>query len=143
MTAIFEHPITVTADDIDSRGHVNNLRYILWTLAAAEAHCASLGWDSQRVLAMGSSWVVKSHEIHYRAPLFEGDEIVVRTWVSDFRKIQSLRKYRIIRQSDGATVADAQTNWAYIGIEHQVPRRVPEEMKNAFTIVPPDEEPAD
>jgi len=142
MTAIFEYPLTVVAGDIDSRGHVNNLRYILWTLAAAEAHCKALGWPSSRVLEMGSSWVVKSHEIHYRAPLFEGDEVLVKTWVSDFRKIQSLRKFRIIRQRDGQVVADGQTNWAYIGVEHQVPRRVPEEMKNAFTIVPPSEEPA-
>jgi len=142
MTAIFEHPISVSSDDIDSRGHVNNLRYILWTLAAAEAHCAALGWPSERMLAMGSSWVVKSHEINYRAPAFEGDEIVVTTWVSNFRKIQSMRKFRITRQGDGRVVADGQTNWAYIGIEHQVPRRVPEEMKNAFTLVAPEDEPA-
>ncbi|VAX40954.1 hypothetical protein MNBD_PLANCTO02-862, partial [hydrothermal vent metagenome] len=32
------------------------------------------------------------------------------------------------------TVAVAETNWAFIGLEHRVPRRIPPEIRDAYVI---------
>ena len=44
MPAIFEYEHTVTDQEIDGLGHVNNLDYMRWMLKAALAHSAAQGW---------------------------------------------------------------------------------------------------
>ena len=45
---------------------------------------------------------------------FAGDEIVVRTWVADFRRLSCLRHYKIIRRQDDVVLATAATEWAFV-----------------------------
>jgi len=47
--------------------------------------------------AAGASWVVRTHQVEFFRPAFARDEIAVLTWVSDFRRVPSLRKYRFVR----------------------------------------------
>lgn len=140
MPAIHYHRHQVRDDEIDAQGHVNNLRYLQWAVDAAVAHSALQGWDSKRYQAGGGSWVVRSHEIHYHAPCFAGQQVVVATWVAGFRRLRSLRKYRILRADDRQRLAEAQTWWAYVAIPSMAPRRVPDELRDAFEIVDGDPE---
>ena len=135
MTAIFHYKHQVEAQEIDGQGHVNNLEYLKWMQAAAIAHSTAQGWPPDRYQESGAGWVVRSHEFEYQQPAFVNDAIVVETWVASFQKIQSLRKYKIWRPSDDRVLAVAKTNWAYIGIKHQVPRRIPAELIESFEIV--------
>ena len=141
MPAIFEYHVTVTEAEIDEQGHVNNVEYIRWMQAAAIAHSAAQGWPAQRYQEIGAGWVARSHKIEYLQAAFAGDEVVVYTWVSDFRKIRSLRKYKIIRRQDRTVLAIAETDWAFIGMAHRVPRRLPPELVKSFVLVPESEEP--
>jgi len=134
MTAIYQWNHTVLDEEIDAQGHVNNLEYIKWMQAAAIAHSTAQGWPPHRYRQIGAGWVVRSHWIEYRQPAFAGQQIVVQTWVADFRKIRSLRKYRISRVADAALLAVAQTDWTLVSIEHHTPRRVPPELIAAFTL---------
>ena len=141
MPAVFEHRLTVPAEAIDGQGHVNNLEYVRWMQQAAVAHSNAQGWTPERYRQIGSGWVVRSHGIEYLRPAFAGDRIVVYTWVADFRKVRSRRKYKIVRLEDRATLAVAQTEFAFFGFEHRVARRIPPEVAAAFVVVPPDQEP--
>ncbi len=141
MTAIFEHPHTVSDDEIDGQGHVNNLEYLKWMQTAAVAHSASVGWTTARYRETKAGWVAQRHTIEYLRPAFAGDELVVRTWIAGMRKATSLRKYNVVRVADDAVLSKAETNWAYIGLEHHVPRRIPDEMRDAFTVVAEEDEP--
>lgn len=142
MPAIYEYPLTVTDEMIDGQGHVNNLEYVRWMQDAAVAHSNAQGWSSQRYRESGAGWVARSHKIEYLQASFAGESIVVYTWVHDMRKIRSLRKYKIVRgDADNTVLAVAETDWAYIAMEHRVPRRIPPEVANAFIIVPPEEAP--
>jgi acyl-CoA thioester hydrolase len=125
---------------IDGQGHASNLEYLRWMQDAAVAHSAAQGWPPERYLEIGAGWVVRSHWIEYLQPAFAGDEVTVFTWVADFRKVRSLRKYKIVREVDEAVLARAETDWAFIGLEHRVPRRVPRELVEAFIIVPEEAE---
>ena len=84
---------------------------------------------------------MRSDKIEYLQPAFAGDEIVVYTWVSNFRKVQSLRKYRIVRAADKTALAAAETEWAFVAYDRRVPRRIPPEVIEAFEVVPEEREP--
>jgi acyl-CoA thioester hydrolase len=58
--------------------------------------------------------------------------------VADFKKLTSLRKYRIVRPSDEAVLAVAETNWVFIGYARRMPRRIPAELTEAFDVVTDD-----
>ena len=122
---------------------MNNLEYLKWMQTAALAHSAAQGWPGERYRKLGGGWVARKHVIEYLQPAFAGQQIVVRTWVCDFRKITSLRKYKIIRPEaeEDITLVVAETQWAFIGLDRHVPRRIPPEVASAFEIVPPDREP--
>lgn len=140
MPAIYEYSRDVCEDDIDGQDHVNNLVYLKWMQDAAIAHSSAQGWPPKRYQEIGAGWVVRSHSITYLQPAFLGDRITVKTWVANFKKIQSLRKYKIVRDDD-VVLAVAETNWAFVGREHHVPRRVPPELANAFELVADEDEP--
>ena len=141
MPAIYQHVHIVRDDEIDAQGHVGNVEYLKWMQAAAIEHSTAQGWPPERYHQVGAGWVVRSHTIHYLQPALAGQQILVLTWVSDFRKTRSLRKYKIVRPADGSVLAQAATDWAYIGMQHRVPRRIPRELADAFPLVPEAEEP--
>jgi acyl-CoA thioester hydrolase len=134
MPAVYEHCITVMQQDIDELGHANNLRYLAWMQAAALAHSAALGWPFARYVEMGAGWVVRTHEIKYLSPAFAGDELIVRTWIAEFRRVSCLRRYKIVRTADRAFLAGAATEWAFVDFAKGSPLRVPPEVAAAFTV---------
>jgi len=140
MPAVFEFSHTVTVDEIDGQGIAGNVVYVRWMQDAAVAHSTAQGWPPERYLEGQAGWVVRTHEIEYLQPAIEGDRVVVVTWVADFRKLTSLRRYRIVRPADETLLATAATNWVYIGMDRRMPRRIPPELRDAFEIV---DEPAE
>lgn len=121
MTAIYDFSHTVSPDEIDSQQHVHNLRYLQWTLWAAGAHTRAYGWDSKAALEQGFGWVVRSHDVTYRAAAFAGDEIIVRTWVSQIEKFASRRKYVVCRPADKTVLSRVETRWVYVDLkQHKV-----------------------
>ena len=125
---------TVTAEEIDAQNHVHNLRYLHWTLGAAHHHTAALGWDSAAALKCGLGWVVRDHEITYRAAALEGDQIVVRTWVSDVRKYAITRNYAITRPSDRTVLARASTRWVFVDLNQHRALSIPDDALRAIQV---------
>ncbi|MCA9042260.1 MAG: acyl-CoA thioesterase [Planctomycetaceae bacterium] len=136
MPAIYEHHLTVKPEDIDGQHHVNNIVYLHWMQAAAVAHSSAQGWSNSRYRETGLSWVVRSHNIEYLKEAFLDDAITVRTWIANMKKVTSLRRYEIVRQSDEATLVTAATNFAFIHRETGKITRVPPELTTCFEIVP-------
>jgi len=134
MPAIFHWSHCVTDDEIDEQGHVSNLEYLRWMQTAAVEHSAAQGWNAERYRTEESAWVVRSHHIEYLKPSFLNEIVEVLTWVADFRKVTSHRKFLIVRPSDSTTLARAETNWAYIGSRLGVPRRIPQTLIESFHI---------
>ncbi len=143
MPAIFEHEHVVTREEIDPQGHAGNVVFLRWMQDAAMAHSTAQGWPPDRYQQTGAGWVVRTHQIEYLQPAWEGDRVVVQTWVADFQKLTSRRRYRILRPGDEqpTVLAMAETNWVYIGMERRMPRRIPPELSEAFIVVDSSEEP--
>jgi acyl-CoA thioester hydrolase len=132
---VFEYPVTVLATDIDEMDHANNVCYIRWMQEAAITHSTLNGWPTERYIASQWAWVARRHTIDYLQPAFLGDELIVRTWVADFKHVRSRRKYMIVRKSDGATLATAETNWAFVSTESRRPIKIPNDVKECFILV--------
>jgi acyl-CoA thioester hydrolase len=138
MPAVYEHHHTVLDAEIDGLGHANNVVYLHWMIDAAVAHSAAQGWNGERYQEMGTGWVVRRHEIDYLQPAYAGEEIIVRTWVADMRRVQSRRRFVIQRVQDGVKLAEATTNWAFINFQTGAPARIPAEVTDSFEIVAAD-----
>jgi len=136
---VFEHPITVSSSDIDENQHANNLCYLRWMNEAAIAHSSANGWTAQRYIELGASWFSRKHTIEYLAPSFEGDELIVRTGVTDWKSIRSMRNYRFVRRSDDKVIAEAETLWVFVNLATGKPTRTPMEVIEAFVVVDPEE----
>ncbi len=131
---VFEYRYEVIASDIDAMNNVNNLEYLRWTLRAAGAHSRSVGWSSDRFRDHGAGFIVRSHNIKYRLPALLGDQVTVKTWIKEFTKVSSIRKYQIIRASDKRRLADAETNWAFVDFRSGSLKQIPDEIRSAFWI---------
>ncbi|MGK2926838.1 MAG: acyl-CoA thioesterase [Lysobacterales bacterium] len=134
MTARFHYPHVVRREDIDELGHAGNFHYVRWMQYAAVAHSTANGWPPERYNELGGGWVVRSHQITYLKPAFEGDALNIETWVENLRPATSLRRYEI-RREDGTLLARAETDWAFVNYATQKPVRIPPELASAFEIV--------
>ncbi|MEM9585678.1 MAG: acyl-CoA thioesterase [Planctomycetota bacterium] len=135
LDGVYDLHHRVTADEIDGQGHVHNLRYLQWTLWAARDHSASGGWDAQATLDQGSGWVVRGHEVTYRAAALMGDESVVRTWVSDLARYASHRKYVIYRTADQSTLAQVMTRWVYVDLNQRRAIAIPDQAVQQIEVI--------
>ena len=136
MTPYFDYPHTVDADEIDAQGHVHNLRYLQWTLWAAGAHSAACGWDAAEALKQQKGWVVRSHDITYRAAAMAGDEVTVRTWVADIARFASRRKYLVCRPADQTVLARVETRWVYVDLSVHKVVAIPNGVASQLEVCP-------
>ena len=131
ISSIYIKRITIPKDTIDENGHVNNVAYVQWMQDVAVEHYASIGG----IEAQGpdATWVVREHRIEYLLPAFEGEEIVIRTWVENLRRVRSLRKYEFVRNSDDKVLVRGETEWVFVDVVTGNPRAVPHEVTVIFT----------
>ncbi len=134
MNPICQFDIPVTDAVVDRNGHVNNVAYLQWLQDAAVRHARESGCMAATTAA-GATWVVRSHYIEYLAPAFAGDTLTVQTWVVNFQKVRSLRKYKIIRAADQAVVARAETDWVFVNAKTGRPQTIPGEVKSTLPVV--------
>jgi len=127
MDPAYQYSHCVTPDEIDQQQHVHNLRYLQWTLWAAHAHSAAAGWDSAAALREGIGWVVRSHEITYRAAALAGDELIIQTWVSELTAIALRRRFIICRPADRKILAKGETRWVLADLRRKKAIEVPTE----------------
>lgn len=140
MQRIYRYELLVPMDAEDQNGHVNNVEYLRWMQDAAMKHSEAIGCTKATNTA-GATWVVRTHRIEYLKPAFAGERIAVLTWVSNVRRVQSLRKYRIIRPGDKALLAEGETDWVFIDAQKGTLRSIPKEIKATFELLPEDREP--
>ena len=129
---IYSRTFTIPADAIDDNGHANNVAYVQWMQDIAVEHYASIGGiDAQ---GNDATWVVREHKIEYLLPAFAGEEIEIKTWVENIRRVRSLRKYEFVRQSDGKLLVRGETDWVFVDVKSGRPIPIPAEVRKVFDL---------
>ena len=126
---IFEFEIVVSASAIDDMNHVNNLQYLEWCLDAASRHWQR---NTSEEIRKAFVWYVIKHEISYHAAAFEGETLLIRTWVNYSEGVKSEREYAIRRKSDDKLLVEAKTLWCLLNAETQRPAKITDEIRNLF-----------
>jgi acyl-CoA thioester hydrolase len=129
---VYTSSFTIPADAIDENGHANNVAYVQWMQDIAVEHYASIGGiDAQ---GEDATWVVREHRIEYLLPAFAGDEIEIRTWVENIRRVRSLRKYEFVRKSDGKVLVKGETDWVFVDVKSGRPIPIPKAVSKVFFV---------
>lgn len=134
MKTVFSWDFSIPPDAIDGNGHVNNVRFVQWMQDIAIAHAAHNG-GTAAASAAGGTWFVRSHRIEYLGQAFPQDRLEVQTWVVDFHRARSRRRFRFLRDSDRAVLARAETEWVFIDSASGKPRAIPPEVAARFEAV--------
>ncbi|MFA6561454.1 MAG: thioesterase family protein [Verrucomicrobiia bacterium] len=137
---IYRHEFTVPSASVDENGHVNNVEYVKWMQDVAVMHSDSVGC-TRATREAGATWVARSHRIEYLRPAFAGDQLVVLTWVCNFRKVRSARRYKFFRTTDDVVLAEGETDWVFVDAKTGRPRSIPESVSSAFELIPEEREP--
>jgi acyl-CoA thioester hydrolase len=134
ISSIYSKTFFVPGSVIDENGHVNNVAYVQWMQEIAVEHYSSIGG----IEAQGpdATWVVREHRIEYLLPAFEGEEIEIKTWVENIRRVQSLRKYEFIRKSDSKLLVRGETDWVFVNTKTGRPLPIPEKVLQVFSVRP-------
>ncbi|MAT90142.1 MAG: thioesterase [Flavobacteriaceae bacterium] len=126
---VFSETKIVPSNAIDANGHVNNITYLQWCIDLAETHWFA---KAPKEITEKYFWVVLEHHISYKNPAFEGEELVLSTWVTTAEGVKSERHYTITRKSDNTTLVTAHTLWCYVALDSQRPTRIPQEIRTLF-----------
>jgi acyl-CoA thioester hydrolase len=134
ISSIYSKNFIIPHSAIDENSHVNNVAYVQWMQDIAVEHYTSIGG----VLAQGpeATWVVREHKVEYLLPAFAGEEIEIRTWVENLRRVRSLRKYEFVRKSDRRVLVQGETDWVFVDSKTGMPRAIPEAVANVFLVRP-------
>ena len=124
----FSYSFRVSVEDIDAQNHVNNVAYVRWIQDAAVAHWFSATGEIQREKL---TWIVTRHEIDYKKPAFENDEITVETWVGEPTRV-SWERFTEIRRGE-ILLVKARSVWCLIDRESLKPTRITAELKEIFS----------
>ena len=130
--SIFSYTLTVPQSAIDDYGHVNNVTYLQWMQDAALRHPESIPGYMQ---PENTGWYVREHRIKYLSPAYLDDEIEVRTWISEFKRVRGIRKYEFLRKADSKIVVEGETQWVFIELTTGRPTLIPAEMLAFFPVV--------
>lgn len=140
MSGIYRYEFTVPEDVVDENNHVNNVVYVQWMQDAAVRHSEDSGC-TESTRSVGATWVVRSHKIEYLRPAFAGDRLEVQTWIVNFRRVRTLRRYRFVRVTDNTLLARGETDWIFVDAETGRSRSIPHNVASALQIVPAEREP--
>ncbi len=123
----FSHSFKVTAAEIDEQGHVNNVAYVRWIQDIAVAH-----WLQATSAEMQEKyfWVVVRHELDYKRPAFENEEVTVKTWVGEWTRVTCERFTEICRAGD--LLAKGRTVWCMMDKQTSRPARINEHLMSRF-----------
>ena len=127
----YTRSFTIPEDAIDENGHVNNVAYVQWMQDVAVEHYEAIGGIEAQ--GKDATWVIREHRIEYFLPAFAGEEIEIKTWVENVRRVRSLRRYEFVRKSDGKVLVRGETDWVFVDVKTGRPLPIPEEVSRVFS----------
>ncbi len=111
-------------------GHVNNIVYLRWAQEVAIAHWQAVASAEDQA---ATGWVVRRHEIDYKASALLDEEVIIQTWVGIATGLTFERHTRIVRAADQELLAQARTLWCPINLQTGRPQRINAALRAQFS----------
>jgi YbgC/YbaW family acyl-CoA thioester hydrolase len=128
---VYTGRVRVSHHELDTFGRVYPAAYLRHLAAIAVDASTAAGFDAAWYAAAGVHWLVRRTTFAVHRPATAGAELEVRTWVEDFRRVRSQRRYEM-RRLDGTPLLDAVTDWVLVESASGRLRRIPDEMERGF-----------
>ena len=135
MGHVYTGRVRSSHHELDAFGRVYPAAYLRHLAAVAVDASSAAGFDGRWYATNGVHWIIRRTTFTLHAPATVGTELVIRTWVEDFRRVRSQRRYEV-RTSDEKAVLDAVTDWVLVESASGKLRRIPEEMERGFGVAP-------
>ena len=129
---VFERTFRIRYSECDLYGHLKDAQYIRLMLETAFDASANVGYSFEKYQEIGCHWIIRLTEIEYLRPLYYDDIVCVRTWVEDFQRVRSLRRYEFSRPDTNELVAQAVTDWVFLDSKSGYPISIPPEIITAY-----------
>lgn len=127
--------MVVPESAIDVLGHANNCEYLRWLENIAWAHSRYLGLGMEQYRAFNRAMVARETQLEYLAAAYAGEPLSVGTWiVENDERISMVRRYQIVRQTDGVTLLRGRTRWVCVALDSGKPKRLPPEYVSAYAL---------
>lgn len=121
--------ITVQSSDIDGMGHTNNASYVVWCEQCAWKHSESLGLSVADYQKLDRGVAINKANYEYSVPSFEGDKLVVGTWLTDCdNKLRLQRRFQIIHSATADTILQGHWLLICVALSSGKPARFPEQF---------------
>lgn len=126
---VFEQTITVVKSDLDQLNHVNNVRYVQWVQAIAEAH-----WNKKanQLIKENYFWVLVKHCIDYKNQAVLNDVLILKTYVLKSEGVTSIRIVEIHNATTKKLIVKSETKWCFMNKKTQRPTRIVSEVVHLF-----------
>ena len=123
----FIEEFTVTKEDIDILGHVNNKVYLNWCEIVSWKHSERLGITPKVYEDLKCACVVIKSANNFTGSLFEEDRVAISTWIiSTDKKIRLSRFFQVINIDKDQTIFTSIVDYACISLNNFKPVRMPE-----------------
>lgn len=93
---------------------------------------AAAGYDDHKYTELGHLWLIRETDIRFIQPIPYDKTISIKTWVEDFQRIRSRRRYEFTDEERALPLASASTDWVYVNSKTLRPASIPEEMQLGF-----------
>jgi acyl-CoA thioester hydrolase len=123
----------VRSYECDPYGHVNNAVYLNYMEFARMSALFEKGFSAEKIKEKGYLVFVKKIDIEYRLPLYQDDEITVKTFTNESRKTSGTFTQQIFKNKNDQIAAEAKVTWVFTNLKGK-PIPIPLEIRRAFDI---------
>lgn len=128
----YTEPLTIRSYEVTRAGYPQPGAFLRYLEYLATRASGSHGYTNSWYAEQGSAWLVRemSLQLGWLPPM--DSELMMATWVAEFRRVQALREYAMWHPASGRIVARARARWAYVQRHTGRPLRVPDSMAALF-----------
>lgn len=130
----FTLPLRIRSYEVTEAGTVGIGGILRYLEHLATTASAARGFDHVWYERSGTAWVVREMDLLLGALPGIDEDVMMATWLSEFRRVQAHREYAIWRVADQRLVARAHARWAYVDRVHGQLTRLPEELVSRFGV---------
>lgn len=132
---VYTARLRVRHHEVDAYGFLHPAGYLRYLAQTAIDASAAAGFDAAWYTVFGAGWIIRRSILELKRAAIEGEALEVRTWVEDFRRVRSNRRYEIYDRT-GAPCGGAVTDWVFVDMATGKPRRVPIDLALGFGVDP-------